>query len=119
MCDAEEKEARLSIKFDFLTKFTTLDGGPEQKIDHHKRDWSVESPIRNDPDDYALDSDDSVYDSSYTNIDVGEDPMLRATRLKKLIRKNKNLSIEGRKKLKIRRNIIIHRQRKSNLLLKS
>lgn len=83
-----------------------------------KEECSVESAILGDPKEYALDSDDSVYDLSYQSIDVKEHAMLRSYRLKKVIRKDKNISKSERKNYKIRRNIILHRLRKTEAKMK-
>ena len=71
----------------------------------------IEKPV--DSNDSLLnleyDSDDSVYDSTYQNINKQEHPLLRASKLTKRIRKDKRITHEQRKALKARRNIITFR----------
>ena len=56
MDDAEERE---DLKFDFLTKCY------EHEVKDRKNDWTVESPMVDNPMNYALNSSESVYDDSY------------------------------------------------------
>lgn len=63
----------------------------------------------------AENSDDSIYESSYQNIDKAQHPSLRASKLTKRIKKDKYLTPAKRNALKARRNIITHRTRKKRV----
>ncbi len=63
------------------------------------------------------DSNDSVYDSTYQNIDARQNPLLRAAKLTKRIRKDKRVTVAQLKSLKTRRNIITFRIRKKRMIL--
>ena len=63
----------------------------------------------------AENSDDSVYESTYQNIDKAQHPSLRASKLTKRIMKDKHLTPAKRNALKARRNIITHRRRKKRV----
>ena len=63
------------------------------------------------------DSNDSVYDSTYQDIDARQNPLLRAAKLTKRIRKDKRVTVAQLKSLKTRRNIITFRIRKKRMIL--
>ena len=64
--------------------------------------------------DLAIDSDDSVYNSSNQSVDRKLEAHLRAAKLTKVICKDKRITATRRQDLKIRRNIIKFRARESN-----
>ena len=78
--------------------------GGELSEQNEQRVESNDSPLN-----LEYDSDDSVYDSTYQNINKQEHPLLRAAKLTKRIRKDKRITHEQRKALKARRNIITFR----------
>lgn len=83
------------------------------KRKQNKWEMSNEKRQEQEAPDVIEDSNDSVYDSSNQMIDSKQDPHLRFSRLSKRIKKDKYLTHEGRKTLKVRRNIIKFRLHKA------
>lgn len=69
----------------------------------------LDSPVN-----IAEDSNDSVYNSSNQSVDRKLESHLRASKLKKVITKDKHISVKRRQELKIRKNIIKFRMRTYN-----
>ena len=67
------------------------------------------------PRDVVYRSDDSVYDSTYQNINKLQHPLLRAAKLTKRIRKDQRITQAQRKALKARRYIITFRIRQKRV----
>ena len=106
--DKEDDESSSNDSFKVLTNFILGDSG-------RTPDLNKDNPEDEDSEASKSDSsDESVYDSTYQEIDTRQHPALRALKLTKRIRKDKRITRTERKALKQRRCIIEYRMRRDN-----
>ena len=128
-----ESSPRQDLNFNFLSnqEQIMLNQGVDVKKgrrganDHEDSAMGMNLSDGDSPEDLIYNSDDSVYESTYQVINKQQHPMLRAAKLTKRIRKDKNVTHAERKALKARRNIIMFRirqkrhQNEEDLLLRT
>jgi len=57
----------------------------------------------------TYDEKDSVYESTYQDMDARQHPLIRCVKLKKRIQRDAKMSLQERKQLVTRHNLICHR----------
>ena len=81
-----------SISINFLPNQNLLVSRDDRRFLRHVEESEEKVSADDSPQDLAVCSDDSVYDSTYQEIDRQSHPLLRAAKLTKRIRKDKRLT---------------------------